>query len=67
MASDQGQEKTEQPTQRRIDKAAEDGQVAQSADFSAGLLILLGAIFFLVAGTWFYRRLTSKLAADSIL
>ena len=61
MAEDQGQEKTEQPTQRRFEKAAEEGQVVQSADFAAGLMMLTGTIFFLFAGTWFYETLTEKI------
>lgn len=59
--ADDGQEKTEQPTQRRYEKAAEDGQVAQSADFSSGILILAGTIFFFIAGAWYYSNLSSKL------
>ena len=59
--ADDGQEKTEQPTQRRFEKAAEDGQVAQSADFSSGILILAGTLFFFIAGAWFYSNLTEKL------
>ena len=49
MAADQGQEKTEQPTQRRFEKAAEEGQIAQSADFTSGLIVLVGVLFFLLA------------------
>ena len=43
---DQGQEKTEQPSQRKLDKGREEGQVAKSTEissfavFSSGLLIL---------------------------
>ena len=45
--SDDAQEKTEEPTQRRIDKAKEDGQILTSkevfvfANISIGLLVML--------------------------
>ena len=44
--NDQAQEKTEEPTQRRLEKAREDGEVLSSkemfvfASSSAGLLVL---------------------------
>lgn len=59
MAVDQGQEKTEQPTQRRFEKAAEEGQIAQSADFTAGLTVMIGAFFFFLTGAWLYTALSS--------
>lgn len=43
MAADDGQEKTEQPTARRRQKAREEGQVARSAELSAVAVMLAGA------------------------
>lgn len=50
--SDDAQEKTEEPTQRRIDKAKEDGQILTSkevfvfANISMGLMVMLLAISY---------------------
>jgi flagellar biosynthetic protein FlhB len=50
--SDDAQEKTEEPTQRRIDKAKEDGQILTSkevfvfANISMGLLVMLVTISY---------------------
>ena len=50
--SDDAQEKTEEPTQRRIDKAKEDGQILTSkevfvfANISIGLLVMLVTISY---------------------
>ena len=46
--NEDGQEKTEEPTQRRIDKAAEDGQILTSKEvmvfttLAAGLALFYG-------------------------
>ena len=39
--SQDGQDKTEEPSQRKIDKAKEDGQVLQSKEMFVFTLILL--------------------------
>ena len=49
MAEDLG-DKTEDPTQRRIDEARERGQVARSADFSAAVLLSAAAALLYVLG-----------------
>ena len=54
--SDDAQEKTEEPTQRRIDKAKEDGQILTSkevfvfANISMGLLVMLVTLSYGGAG-----------------
>ena len=42
MAEDSGQEKTEEPTARRLDKAREEGQVARSRELSAVSTLIVG-------------------------
>ena len=48
MAEDDSQEKTEEPSQRRLDKALEDGQILSSKEafvftsLFTGLVLLLG-------------------------
>src|SRR5690349_21626729 len=43
MAEEQGQEKSELPTARRLDQAHGDGQVPRSQELSAAVVVLSGA------------------------
>ena len=45
--SQDGQDKTEEPSQRKIDKAKEDGQVLQSKEMFVFSSIAMGLIIFL--------------------
>src|SRR5579884_360327 len=44
MADEQGQSKTEAPTQRRLEEALSQGQVAFSTEFGMALLLLAGVL-----------------------
>jgi flagellar biosynthetic protein FlhB len=44
---DSGQEKTEQPTQKRLEKAEEDGHVLRSQEFTIAILVL-GCLLILI-------------------
>jgi flagellar biosynthetic protein FlhB len=44
MAENDDTERTESPTQRRLDKAREEGQVPRSRDLSAAAVTLAGCI-----------------------
>lgn len=57
MAEDFDQSKTEAPTQRRREEAREEGQVAVSAELTAGVLLLTGMLALQTGG----RRLLSSL------
>ena len=48
MANDSDLEKTEQPSQRRLDQAREEGQVARSRELSTFAVLMAGG-----AGLWF--------------
>lgn len=50
MASDQ-ESKSEAPTPRRLERAWEEGQIGFSGDFVAGLVLIVGVLFF-----WLYGR-----------
>ena len=51
MAEEQpGQERTEEPTQRRLDQAREKGQVPRSRELNTLLSLLLSAIALLALG-----------------
>lgn len=48
--SDNSQEKTEQPTAKRLQKAREDGQIPRSKELSTSLVLIVGAISLWVFG-----------------
>jgi flagellar biosynthetic protein FlhB len=59
MSDDKTQDqKTEEPTPRKLEKALEEGQIAFSTELLGGLAILVGMFFFLLAGKWFFDLLT---------
>ncbi len=59
MAEDQGndQEKTEEATPRRLEKAREEGQVARSRELTTFMLLLVGVGGFWFAGAMIYDQL----------
>ena len=61
MAEKSAAEKTEQPTQRRLQKASEQGQVAQSQEFPAALTIAALAIAMAVAAPSLLKWSTTEL------
>ncbi len=52
MSGDSSQEKTEQPTHRKLEKAREKGQVARSNDVSSALIMLFTLLYFFLAWDW---------------
>ncbi len=60
MAEKPASEKTEQPTQRRLDRAIEKGQVAQSQELPAAISILVLAIFFALMASSMLRWCINK-------
>lgn len=50
MSEDSSQEKTEQPTAKKLEKSREDGQVPRSKDMSMAIIMVLGAAFLLMTG-----------------
>ena len=52
MAEDDSQEKTEEPSQRRIEKALEDGQVLSSKEMFVFTSLITGLIFVLGLGAF---------------
>ena len=61
MADEQTQDRTEEPTPRRLQKAREDGQVAYSQDLTSGLLLAAGTIFFAFFGYYLLSGLAGGL------
>ena len=71
MAEDSSQEKTEQPTAKKLEKSREDGQVPRSKDMSMAIIMVLGAAFLLMTGGSIIddikQILTSSLTIDRTL
>ncbi|MFN3785333.1 MAG: flagellar biosynthesis protein FlhB [Thiothrix sp.] len=56
MSEDSSQEKTEQPTARKLEKARERGQVARSNDVPTALILLLTVLYFWLAWDWLVQH-----------
>lgn len=56
MAEDSDQEKTEQPTGRRISQAREEGQVPHSRELGSFLVLMVAAAAFWLLGGWLAER-----------
>lgn len=50
MAEESFQDKTEEPTERKLQKAREDGQVARSSDLSGSVLFMVGSFVLWLLG-----------------
>ena len=60
---DSGEERSEEPTAKRIEKAREDGQVARSQDLSVAAMMIGVAFFLYLFGGYFIAKLTTIFAA----
>jgi flagellar biosynthetic protein FlhB len=49
--NDSSQEKTEEPTPKRLQKAKEEGQIARSKELSTALILILGVASLLIFGS----------------
>ncbi len=56
MAEDSDQEKTEEPTGRRISQAREEGQVPHSKELGSFLVLIVAASAFWLLGGWLAER-----------
>ena len=60
-------EKTESPSQRKLDKAREEGQVARSRELSTFLVMMAGGAGLWVMGSYFAKELIKMLRAGLTL
>ncbi|MBW1833866.1 MAG: EscU/YscU/HrcU family type III secretion system export apparatus switch protein, partial [Deltaproteobacteria bacterium] len=58
MSKGSDQEKTEQPTPKRLQEARKKGQVAQSKEVSSALILLSSLGVFLFGGSWMFWSLS---------
>ena len=56
MADDSDDDKTEEPTERRLEKAREDGQVARSQDLTIAVTMIFVAVAFFMFGDYYFFR-----------
>ncbi|MDF1763576.1 MAG: flagellar biosynthesis protein FlhB [Oleibacter sp.] len=56
---DSSQEKTEEPTARKIEKSREEGQAPRSKELSTTMVLLLGALGLLVFGPFLSEKITN--------
>lgn len=56
--SDDSQEKTEEPTERKISKAREEGQIARSQEVAIAASVIIVAAYLFVFGTQIFARLS---------
>ena len=61
MAQDNHQERTEQPTQRKLERSREEGQIAYSSDLTGGVALLLSALLFALLGNYFLKSLSLEI------
>ena len=57
MSEETGQEKTEQPTGRRLEQAIQDGQILSSRDLVMWVVLLVGCVQFYLFGRYYYNEI----------
>jgi flagellar biosynthetic protein FlhB len=61
--SESSDDKTEEPTARRLEKAREDGQVARSSELSAAAVTISAVSLLFITGGYVVTKLAEKFAA----
>ncbi len=62
MAETDNEDKTEEPTAKRLREAAQRGQVLRSRELNTTLMLLIGGVAFLFLGGYMFRRLEAVIA-----
>jgi flagellar biosynthetic protein FlhB len=60
--SDSAQDKTEDPTAQKLNKARQDGQVARSIELPAAVIVIGSIAMLMVTGGWLITRLSAVFA-----
>ena len=63
MAGDQTQDKTEQPTSKKLSDARQKGNVAQSREIPSVMILSGGISVLFFGGSWMLGRLTDVMRA----
>ncbi|MCQ8877491.1 flagellar biosynthesis protein FlhB [Pseudoalteromonas shioyasakiensis] len=67
MSEDSAQEKTQQPTDKRLQKAREDGQVARSKELNTAILLMVSIAGLLFFADMFYSLLLELMHSTMML
>ncbi|MEY3035745.1 MAG: Flagellar biosynthetic protein FlhB, partial [Pseudomonadota bacterium] len=67
MAEQSTQERTEEPTARRLSKAREDGQVARSVELPAAAVMISAVTLLFLAGGWLLVKLAEGFKAGFVI
>ncbi|MDA0868151.1 MAG: flagellar biosynthesis protein FlhB [Proteobacteria bacterium] len=67
MAEQSTQERTEEPTARRLSKAREDGQVARSVELPAAAVMISAVTLIFLAGGWLLVKLAEGFKAGFVI
>lgn len=62
MSEATGQEKTEDPTARKLSKAREEGQVARSIELPAAVIVIGTLMLLMMTGGWLIARMATVFA-----
>jgi len=60
--SDSAQDKTEDPTAQKLNKARKDGQVARSIELPAAVIVIGSIAMLMITGGWLITRLSAVFA-----
>ena len=60
MSEETGQEKTEQPTGRRLEQAIQEGQILSSRDLVMAVVLLVGCAQFYFFGRFYYQEIQNS-------
>jgi flagellar biosynthetic protein FlhB len=63
VSESSSQERTEEPTARRLRKARDEGQVARSTEAPAAAVVIGALLVMLLSGSWMVERLTQHFAS----
>lgn len=65
--NDSSQEKTEDPTPRKLEKAREDGQVARSRELTTTIMLVTGTLALLASGEFLAKRIMAVFSHSMVL
>mgnify|MGYP000606218779 CR=1 FL=1 len=57
MAQDNGMDRTEKPTAKKLEDARKKGQVAQSLEIPSVMILMMSLGVFFFAGSWMFWKI----------
>ena len=64
--AEQGQDRTEKPTAKKLRQARDQGQVARSAELPAAVIVIGSFMILMLMGSWLVHRLTNVFASGFV-